>query len=154
MGICQITLSRKQKSKTWEGDCCGGKYKSVMAWLLQVQALRAAPSGIGQLSLSSAFSHVIRQEGILALWKGNGVTVVHRIPYSAINFWAYERITELWRRHVPAEKSNASLDCARRLASGGLAGGLACAVVTSATMLCTLSMMIEQNIFVTHAAHG
>ncbi len=28
---------------------------------------------------------------VQALWKGNGVTVVHRLPYSAINFFTYER---------------------------------------------------------------
>ena len=27
-----------------------------------------------------------------ALWKGNGVTIVHRLPYSAINFFVYERL--------------------------------------------------------------
>lgn len=97
----------------------------------QVQALKASPAALGQLSLRGAFSHVVRQEGILALWKGNGVTVVHRIPYSAINFWAYERLTEFWRQHMPSEKSSAGIDCARRLAAGGLAGSLACAVVSA-----------------------
>ena len=79
---------------------------------------------------------MVRQEGILALWKGNGVTVLHRIPYSAINFWAYERLTELYRQRMPPEKSNATIDCARRLAAGGLAGSLACAVVNPLTTLC------------------
>ena len=27
-----------------------------------------------------------------ALWKGNGVTIVHRLPYSGINFFVYERL--------------------------------------------------------------
>ena len=72
---------------------------------------------------------MVRQEGWAALWKGNGVTVVHRLPYSAINFWAYERITELWRRHVPTEKSNSSLEFSRRLVAGGLAGAMACTAV-------------------------
>lgn len=30
---------------------------------------------------------VIRREGVRALWRGNGVTIVHRLPYSAVNFW-------------------------------------------------------------------
>ncbi len=123
------SLERSRKEYT---DFCSQTppHRPVKTRNLQVQALKTVPSGIGQLSLGRAFSHVVRQEGLLALWKGNGVTVVHRIPYSAINFWAYERITELWRRHVPSEKSNPGLDCVRRLASGGLAGGLACAVVS------------------------
>lgn len=97
---------------------------------MQVQALQTSTLGAGQLSLRSAFSHIIGQEGMWALWKGNGVTVLHRIPYSAINFWAYERLTELWRNHASPEHSSASLDCARRLGAGGIAGGIACAVVS------------------------
>ena len=42
-----------------------------------------------------AFQQVIRREGFKALWKGNGVTIVHRLPYSAVNFWAYEQATQL-----------------------------------------------------------
>lgn len=97
---------------------------------MQVQALKVRPGASGQLSLGRAFGHIVRQEGLLSLWKGNGVTVVHRLPYSAINFWAYEKITEAWRRHVPPERSNHSLDFSRRLVAGGLAGSLACAVVS------------------------
>ena len=104
--------------------------------MLQVQALKVAPTAAGQLSLNRAFSHIVRQEGIAALWKGNAVTVIHRLPYSAINFWAYERLTELWRQRVPPERSNATLDCARRLAAGGLAGSLACAVVSPLRRTC------------------
>jgi solute carrier family 25 (mitochondrial phosphate transporter), member 23/24/25/41 len=44
-------------------------------------------------SLRQAFSAIVRSEGLAALWKGNGATIVHRLPYSAINFWAYERLT-------------------------------------------------------------
>ena len=57
------------------------------------------------------------------------MTVIHRLPYSAINFWAYERITEMWRQHVPTEKSNSSLEFSRRLVAGGLAGAMACTAV-------------------------
>ena len=82
-----------------------------------------------QPSLRSAFSHVIRQQGLLSLWKGNGVTVIHRLPYSAINFWAYERLTQVWRQNVKVEDSSHAVDFSRRLLFGGMAGSLACAVV-------------------------
>ena len=69
--------------------------------------------------------------------QGNGATMLHRLPYSAINFWAYERITELWNRRYPsvtrgaggAKTHNYSLDVTRRLAAGGAAGMCACTVV-------------------------
>lgn len=119
--------SRWQVEPETGTDCT--LYCSDWRKTLQVQALQTVPAALGQLSLSRAFSHVIRKEGLLALWKGNGVTVIHRLPYSAINFWAYERLTELWRQHVSPERSNPTIDCSRRLAAGGLAGGIACAVV-------------------------
>jgi hypothetical protein len=60
--------------------------------------------------------------------------MLHRLPYSAINFWAYERITELWNRRYPAvsrggKSHNYSLDVTRRLMAGGAAGMCACTVV-------------------------
>lgn len=36
-------------------------------------------------------SRILREEGVRAFWKGNGVTIVHRLPYSSVNFFAYEQ---------------------------------------------------------------
>jgi hypothetical protein len=33
---------------------------------------------------------VVGKEGFLAFWKGNLTSVIHRFPYSAINFHCYE----------------------------------------------------------------
>ena len=48
----------------------------------------------GRLGVGAALRHVVRSEGLRALWKGNGVTIVHRLPYSATNFWVYEHVNE------------------------------------------------------------
>lgn len=102
---------------------------------VQVQGLAYAQSALGptvlphKLGLFQAFSEVIRQEGLRALWKGNGVTIVHRLPYSAVNFWSYERCSDLWTRRFPPSKDNPSQDVVRRLVCGGSAGMLACTVV-------------------------
>lgn len=108
---------------------------------LQVQALQAQPGAAGQLSMGRAFAHLVRQEGVRSLWKGNGVTVVHRIPYSAINFWAYERITELWRARLPKEQASQGQDFSRRLLAGGLAGSTACAMVRFLPLLCPAALL-------------
>ena len=34
---------------------------------------------------------IFKEEGFKAFWKGNGVTIVHRLPYSSVNFFAYEQ---------------------------------------------------------------
>jgi solute carrier family 25 phosphate transporter 23/24/25/41 len=40
-------------------------------------------------------SRIIREEGFRAFWKGNLVTIAHRLPYSSVNFYAYERYKEV-----------------------------------------------------------
>eukprot|EP00977_Amphora_coffeiformis_P014761 scaffold4223_cov189-Amphora_coffeaeformis.AAC.21 len=42
------------------------------------------------MSLRSAFEKVVDRGGILSLWRGNLTSVLHRFPYSAINFYVYE----------------------------------------------------------------
>lgn len=34
---------------------------------------------------------IVNEEGFRAFWKGNLVTIAHRLPYSSVNFYAYER---------------------------------------------------------------
>lgn len=34
---------------------------------------------------------IVNEEGFRAFWKGNLVTIAHRLPYTAVNFYAYER---------------------------------------------------------------
>lgn len=50
-------------------------------------------SDVASLSKASIWreaSRVVYEEGLRALWKGNLVTIVHRLPYSSITFYAYE----------------------------------------------------------------
>ena len=57
-------------------------------------------------SVFRGLQHVVRTEGLLSLWKGNGVTILHRIPYSAANFWTYEKVNELWKDQFVYGNSN------------------------------------------------
>lgn len=81
-----------------------------------------------------------------ALWKGNGVTVLHRLPYSSINFYAYENIMDWLEDEGAYAKPSTSgggsdgggggggggsqkgfgWDVTRRLVAGGSAGMIAC----------------------------
>lgn len=36
-------------------------------------------------------SRIVSEEGLRAFWKGNLVTIAHRLPYSSISFYAYEQ---------------------------------------------------------------
>jgi hypothetical protein len=71
-------------------------------------------------SLFCATKHVLKEEGILAFWRGNLTSVIHRFPYSAINFTVYDELQGILRH----------LDCRETLFSrficGAIAGGVAC----------------------------
>lgn len=46
---------------------------------------------LSKASIWREASRIVYEEGFRAFWKGNLVTIVHRLPYSAISFYAYER---------------------------------------------------------------
>jgi hypothetical protein len=47
------------------------------------------------MSLRQGIVKIIERGGIWALWRGNGTSVLHRFPYSAINFYVYETTLDL-----------------------------------------------------------
>ena len=47
------------------------------------------------MSISGGTRKIIERGGILSLWKGNLTSVIHRFPYSAINFYCYENSLDL-----------------------------------------------------------
>lgn len=59
---------------------------SRMTILLQVSSNSASTNN----SLRSSFENVIRAEGLRSLWKGNLVSVIHKVPYGSVNYYAYE----------------------------------------------------------------
>lgn len=96
--------------------------------LVQVKGLQVTTGHIYKTSLQETVRQIIQREGVRALWKGNGVTMLHRLPYSAVNFWAYEQFTKQWQDRFPS--ANKSQDAVlRRLVAGGGAGMLACSLV-------------------------
>jgi len=72
-------------------------------------------------SLGKEFRRVIKQEGFLSFWKGNGTSVIHRFPYSAINFSQYEFSKSTLTKEFGWEEGPAT-----RLVCGAYAGGAAC----------------------------
>ncbi|KAE8099317.1 hypothetical protein FH972_017308 [Carpinus fangiana] len=58
--------------------------------LFQVQGMHSDVAALSKASIWREASRIMNEEGFRAFWKGNMVTVTHRIPYSALNFYAYE----------------------------------------------------------------
>jgi solute carrier family 25 phosphate transporter 23/24/25/41 len=47
------------------------------------------------MSLSGGIQKIIERGGIKSFWKGNMTSVLHRFPYSAINFFVYEHTLDV-----------------------------------------------------------
>uniref|UniRef100_M8BKG3 Mitochondrial substrate carrier family protein B n=1 Tax=Aegilops tauschii TaxID=37682 RepID=M8BKG3_AEGTA len=68
-------------------------------------------------------SRIVYEEGLRAFWKGNLVTIAHRLPYSSISFYTYEKYKN-WLQMIPGLDSNGGLgaDVGVRMVGGGLSG--------------------------------
>jgi len=84
------------------------------------------------MSLSAGFQKIIDRGGIISLWKGNATSVLHRFPYSAINFYVYERTLDLLssmsatkqeKRMARLEENETQGQLVRRLSSRVLMSG-------------------------------
>ncbi|CAA3030483.1 mitochondrial substrate carrier family protein B-like [Olea europaea var. sylvestris] len=67
---------------------------------------------------------IVNEEGFRAFWKGNLVTIAHRLPYSSISFYAYERYKNVLKSipGLDGYGENASADVFVHFVGGGLAG--------------------------------
>lgn len=70
---------------------------SRLAILFQVHSLVTTKENRPKfaMSLSGGFNKIIERGGMSALWKGNMTSVMHRFPYSAINFFVYENTLDV-----------------------------------------------------------
>ncbi|XP_048225994.1 mitochondrial substrate carrier family protein B-like [Ricinus communis] len=92
--------------------------------LFQVQGMHSDVTALAKASLWHEATRVINEEGFRAFWKGNLVTIVHRLPYSSVNFYAYERYKSFLQSVFGLEKQrgNVTSDLAVHFVAGGLAG--------------------------------
>jgi solute carrier family 25 (mitochondrial phosphate transporter), member 23/24/25/41 len=72
-------------------------------------------------SIISTLRLIIRQEGFRSLWKGNFTAVLHRFPYSAINFASFEFCREQLELYTPQVDPTT-----RRLLAGAFSGATSC----------------------------
>ncbi|KAH9613090.1 hypothetical protein KSS87_001478 [Heliosperma pusillum] len=92
--------------------------------LFQVQGMHADVATLSKTSMWHEASRIINEEGFRAFWKGNLVTIVHRLPYSSVNFYSYERYKK-FMQSIPSLSSNGEdikKDICVHFVSGGLSG--------------------------------
>ncbi|GJN05838.1 hypothetical protein PR202_ga23506 [Eleusine coracana subsp. coracana] len=95
--------------------------------LFQVAGMHSDAAALRKYSIWNEASRIVQEEGFGAFWKGNLVTIVHRLPYSAISFYSYERYKNLLQA-VPGLDRDSNYVGVVRLLGGGLAGITAASV--------------------------
>ncbi|KAG8374351.1 hypothetical protein BUALT_Bualt11G0122800 [Buddleja alternifolia] len=92
--------------------------------LFQVQGMHSDVAVMNKPCIWREALRIVNEEGFRAFWKGNLVTIAHRLPYSSVNFYAYERYKTILKS-LPAlngHGGNASADAFVHFVGGGLAG--------------------------------
>eukprot|EP01041_Mallomonas_annulata_P000780 gene780-1503_t len=109
------------------GGLSGTIAKSVTAPLSRLTILFQVHSAVNNSravyadSLLAGMNRIFKEEGLKGFWKGNWTSVIHRFPYSAINFSGYE-VLRYYICHDLKAKETPSI----RLLCGGLSGAIAC----------------------------
>ena len=92
-------VPRKQTNSTystWPSVLAGGfssaTTKTMTAPLSRMTILLQVSSGPTTVNqgLIASLKNVVRTEGYRSLWKGNLVSVIHKVPYGSINYYTYE----------------------------------------------------------------
>lgn len=119
------------------GGMAGGVAKTLTAPLSRLTILYQVHSMVTTkenrpkyaVTLTGGLRKIVERGGYLSLWKGNGTSVLHRFPFSAINFYIYEHMTTfLVQRQSRISGSNVDLEPTKmtRFLSGAVAGSVAC----------------------------
>mmetsp|Transcript_40493 Transcript_40493/g.47391 ORF Transcript_40493/g.47391 Transcript_40493/m.47391 type:complete len:348 (-) Transcript_40493:640-1683(-) len=109
---------------------------SRLAILFQVHSMVTTKENRPKFAMSTfaGAQKIIGRGGYLALWKGNGTSVIHRFPYSAINFYCYENTLDFLvgertkRRQANGDDDDDSGSASPliRFIAGASAGSTAC----------------------------
>ena len=91
-----VPIETKKTYSTWPSVLAGGfssaTTKTMTAPLSRMTILYQVSSGSTAThdSLISSLKSVVKTEGYKSLWKGNLVSVIHKVPYGSVNYYAYE----------------------------------------------------------------
>ncbi|XP_062005463.1 uncharacterized protein LOC133722602 [Rosa rugosa] len=91
--------------------------------LFQVQGMHSDVSALSKASIWREASRIANEEGFRAFWRGNLVTIAHRLPYSSVSFYAYERYKKLLHSIIGEDLGgNATANMCVHFLGGGMAG--------------------------------
>jgi len=128
------------------GGVAGSTAKTVTAPLSRLTILSQVHSLVTtkgdrpkfSMTVTEGLNKIIQRGGFMSLWRGNGTSVLHRFPFSAINFYVYENVLDITSGRHDSPKvfvgrgGDKGMDGKNipttfaRLISGGVAGCTAC----------------------------
>lgn len=114
----QLSTTQKTAIAGGVGGCLG---KTCTAPLSRITILYQVNNSMCSSSLLSTFWKILRTEGLSSFWKGNLTSVIHRFPYSGINFATYEHA-----RKIVHDKMKFQESLAMKLLCGAISGTAAC----------------------------
>ncbi|XP_078075167.1 mitochondrial adenyl nucleotide antiporter SLC25A24-A-like [Mustelus asterias] len=120
----EFTEEEKKSGMWWRqllsGAMAGAVSRTGTAPLDRLKVLmQVHASKTNQMNMYSGFKQMLKEGGVVSLWRGNGMNVVKIAPETAIKFMAYEQYKKLFAR----DKQNVAT--AERFLAGSLAGATA-----------------------------
>eukprot|EP00474_Spongospora_subterranea_P006869 CRZ07327.1 hypothetical protein [Spongospora subterranea] len=106
------------------GGSAGGVAKTTIAPLDRVKIIYQVSSS-QQFTFSAAYrsiKQIIKDEGVMGLWKGNTATLLRIIPYAAIQYTTFEQSKKMWMYVRPLSKDSSGISGFGRFVCGGVAG--------------------------------
>ncbi|XP_062020359.1 mitochondrial carrier protein CoAc1 [Rosa rugosa] len=103
------------------GGAAGAFAKTAIAPLERTKILLQTRTEFRSLGVGQSLNKVLKHEGFLGFYKGNGASVVRIVPYAALHYMAYERYRCWILNNYSALGSGPHID----LLAGSAAGGTA-----------------------------
>ncbi|KAH7855141.1 hypothetical protein Vadar_021681 [Vaccinium darrowii] len=104
------------------GGVAGGFAKTVVAPLERVKILfQTRREEFQSIGLLGSSKKIMRTEGVLGFYRGNGASVARIVPYAALHYMAYEQ----YRRWIIQSLPNIGRGPVLDLVAGSFAGGTA-----------------------------
>lgn len=87
--VALFSDSQKDMLAGGVSGCVAKTFTAPLSRLTALSQVQSIESGFSLRSVITSVGKIFREEGLWSLWKGNFSSIIHRFPYSSINFASY-----------------------------------------------------------------